>query len=348
MLSTLVSQAHAADANALLNVSHILLQPVKAIEVHWAPPPAPPPAPVQPIDESCSGDADDIFVVVLLELLCWMFLNPITSMCISATVFGLVILLLGVSMGASYNKEGRLCCESCRCFTNMGRRCCCLRCCQCCKCCRCCIHTLVDELGDDVFVEPSRWCDCSCCKECGSKDDGDLNGRFVNHMGIAVKARSKSAKAFKVVPVKARPAHAPVEVVYAMFDFEDVSLFRFCFVVLQVCCVCVYDVSDRSPSHSPVSPQQHLVKQDVQKRERTKSERLARTKSERLERQRTMDSATENRVVEHTRSVSEGPATMRRSQSMSRRQRSRGRMEYDPEDDAADGGKEAVRPVEAL
>ena len=49
------------------------------------------------------------------------------------------------------------------------------------------------------------------------------SGSNSGSLGILVRGRSKSAKEFKVVPVGGRTVHAPVEIVYAMHDFEDVS-----------------------------------------------------------------------------------------------------------------------------
>lgn len=177
--------------------------------------------PVEP-PNSCPYESEDLIVIVWMETLCFMFENPITTTIVSASTVFLLLLGIGGCMGGSYKGTGRLCCPVCRCCTQMGKKCCgCLKCCRCCRCCRCCIVELVEEIDDEVFVSPTRWCDCSCC--CEKSDESSPDGSS-GSMGILVRGRSKAAKDHKVVPVAGRTVHAPVEIVYAMHDFEDVSL----------------------------------------------------------------------------------------------------------------------------
>jgi len=215
-------------AAAAAATSGALQQHVQYPEIHWA---------VQlggypPEPETCVYDTEDFILMMFNEVWCWYRdLPPLVHIIVASSICGFTLLLTSAIMGLNFKNDGRLCCDTCRCCTRLGRRCCgCLPCCPCCRCCRCCFKVLEDQNG-----EPPKWCDCSRCKnKCQGNDDDDDEDRYNGVMpSITIKGRTKSTKSVrlqmsKIVPVKGRPVGAPAHIIEEMFSFEDVSVFVFC------------------------------------------------------------------------------------------------------------------------
>ena len=180
-----------------------------------------------PLPEKCFYETDDFIIMMFNEIWCWYRDLPLlTHMIVLSSVSGFVLILLIILFSTNYANHQRLCCDTCRCCTNMGRLCCyCLPCCSCCRCCRCCIKTLDhdenDEEGDSFYT----WCDCSGCKNnCKGDDNDDYQSVMPNILGVTAKpTKSVKRQLSKIVPIKTRPVGAPVHVIAEMFSFEDVS-----------------------------------------------------------------------------------------------------------------------------
>ena len=183
------------------------------------------------VPEICYYETEDMILMMFMEIWCWFRdLETFVHMIIVISVIGLTTLITLIILGSNYQSQQRFCCDTCRCCTEMGRKCCrCCPCCSACRCCRCCILILEDQKEGDVPI----WCDCSGCKNnCqGSGDDDDDEDDSSVMPSITIKGRTKSVhlQMSKITPVKSRPVGAPAHVIAEMFSFEDVSIL-FCFV----------------------------------------------------------------------------------------------------------------------
>ena len=195
-------------------------------EIHWTYNEWYPPKP-----ESCRYDTDDFILMMMNEMWCWFRdLPTLVHIIVTSSFGGLSLLITLLILFSNYKSQQRFCCDTCRCCTEMGRRCCgCLPCCPCCGCCRCCVV----DLGETKDL----WFDFSGCKNNCRGEDMDDEDRFTSvHPSITIKGRTKSVtlQMSKIVTVKQRPVGAPTHVIEEMFSFEDVSLFVGLVLILLV------------------------------------------------------------------------------------------------------------------